>query len=345
MARQEKRGIGRTEFLKLLKDGRLNGIWLMEGEDDNLRDEALEEIRKTLLAEGMESLDCATLTAPDLDTLVAACETLPFMSPARLVIIRDQPFLSGRAEADEAFCDYMAKVPPTCLALIISHGTADRRKRLPKALDKIGHVVRFDPMGEEELQRWIIARFAASDKTCDPRAARELMAVSGTDSTLLAGEVDKLTAAAGEDEVISPQLVQRIATRTGEYNVFRLVDAIVAGRASEAITLMRDLLTDGEDPLGLLAMLLRQYRLLQNIKIFQHEKVPRSTYDQRLSLASFQVDRLVNQAAKLSGREVKQALDMCLDTEYRVKSGRLNDRAGLEAALIRIISTRTTVRT
>ena len=38
---------------------------------------------------------------------------------------------------------------------------------------------------------------------------------------------------------------------------------------------------------------MRQYRLLQNIKIFQHEKTPRASYEQRLSVPSFQVDRPV----------------------------------------------------
>ena len=338
MARNEKpRGIGRREFLRLAEEGRLSGAWLLEGDDDNLRDEAISQTCKTLLAEGMESLDSASLTAPETDELISACETMPFMSPVRIVLLRDQPGLTGRAEADEGLCGYMERVPATCLLLIVSHGTADRRKRLPKAMDRLGHVVRFDPMSESELQQWILARFDVLGKVCDPRAARELMAVSGTDSTLLAGEVDKLAAMTGGDPNIPPELVRRAATHTGEYNVFRMVDAIVGGRAAQAVALMRELLTDGQEPLGLLAMMLRQYRLLQNVKILQLEKVPRQEYDSRLSLRSFQTDQLVAQASRLSGREVRDNLEICLDTEYRVKSGRLNDRTGLEAALIRII--------
>ena len=344
MARNEKaRGITRQDFLARLEGGKLSGAWLMEGDDDNLRDEAVTAVCKKLLAEGMETLDLASLTAPETDALIAACETMPFMSPMRVVLLRDQPGLTGRAEADEALCEYMERVPPSCLMLIVSHGTADRRKRLPKAMDKLGHVVRFDPMGEAELRDWIIERFARLGKTCDPRAARELMTVSGTDSTLLAGETDKLAAMAEED-FIPVELVSRAATRTGEYNVFRMVDAIVDGRAAQAVALMRELLTGGQEPLGLLAMMLRQYRLLRNVKILQIEKVPRQSYDSRLSLQSFQTDRLVSQASRLSGREVRDALNTCLDTEYLVKSGRLNDRAGLEAALIRIITAHAAAR-
>lgn len=339
MAKNEKaRGITRREFLNLLEKGRLNGAWLLEGEDDNLRDEAVGIVCKSLLAEGMEALDCASLTAPETDAMIAACETMPFMSPMRVVLLRDQPGLTGKAEAEETFCDYMERVPPTCLLLIISHGSADRRKRLPKAMDRLNHVVRFDPMGEVELRDWIIARFGEKGLTCDKEAAIELMAISGTDSTLLAGEVDKLASMAEPDQSISEALVRRAATRTGEYNVFAMVDAIVDGHADRAFTLMQELLTDGQDPLGLLAMMLRQYRLLQNVKILQLEKVPRQAYDARLSLPSFQTNRLVSQAARLTNREVRQGLGTCLDTEYRVKSGQLNDRAGLEAALIRIIN-------
>ena len=338
MARSDKaRGIPRKDFLALLAAGKLSGAWLLEGEDDNLRDEAVGLCCKILLSEGMETLDCASLTAPETDALIAACETLPFMSPKRIVLLRDQPGLTGRAEADEALCAYMDRVPETCLLLIISHGTADRRKRLPKAMDRLNRVARFDPMQEQELQAWIIRRFADLGKVCDPKAARELMAVSGMDSTLLGGEIAKLAAMADDREDIPAELVTRAATRTGEYSVFSMVDAIVAGRSAQAVALMRDLLNDGQDPLGLLALMLRQYRLMQNVKILQLEKVPRSQYDGMLNLASFQTDRLVAQAARVSGRQVREALDCCLETEYRVKSGTLNDRAGLETALIRII--------
>ena len=337
MARQSAAAaVTRAQFLKLLQDRALAGAWMMEGRDAALRDEAIRAAREALLAPGMESLDCAVMEAPSADSFIAACETVPFMSEKRMVIVRS----IGPAESDEKLCEYLPKVPASCLALFVCGESADRRKQLGKTMAKLNRIVRFDPMGEDELRTWIIARFAERGLTCDPKAARELMAVSGMDSTLLGGEVDKLSAMAGEDATVTAELVERAATRTAEYDVFRVVDAVVDGRAHEAIAQVQRLLTNGEEPLMILALLLRQYRLLQNVLIFRHENLPRPQWEQQLKLPSFMIDRLTRQASRLSGREVRDSLALCLDTEYRVKSGQLRDRPALEAALIRIVSAR-----
>ncbi len=334
MARQSApSAVSRARFLTMLDHRALSGAWLMEGSDAALRDDAIGALKKALLAPGMESLDCAMLEQPAFDVFAAACETVPFMSEKRIVIVHPV----GQCESDEKLCEYLPRVPGSCLALFLYGESADRRKQLPKALAKLDHIVRFDPMGEDELREWIVGRFADRGLVCDPKAARELMAISGMDSTLLSGEVDKLAAVAAEEGTVTVGLVQRCATRTAEYNVFRVVDAVVDGRAEEAVSQVQRLLTDGEEPLMILSLLLRQYRLLQNIKIFQHEKLPRQAWEQQLKIQPFQVDRLTRQAARLSGREVRDALALCLETEYRVKSGQIRDRAALEAVLARII--------
>ena len=337
MAKKDQQGnaVSRGDFLNLLRQNRLTGAWLMEGEEDRLRDECLRDIRAALLAPGMEELDSAALVSPDTDTLIAACETLPFLSPMRLVVVRDQAGFSGKTEAEEALCDYVAHVPPSCLLLYPFHGAADRRKKLPKALEKLGHIVRFSRMDERELQQWIVARFAEAEKTCDPAAARELVFIAGTDSTILANEIDKIISLS-EGPTVSVSLVREAATPTAEYNVFRMLDASFEGRKADAMRMLRDARVNGEDDLHLLSLFLRQYRLLQHIKIMQTEKVPQSSFAQLLSIQGFQADKLVRQAARVSNRQVKQSLALCLDTEYRIKAGELSAKGSMETLMLKL---------
>ena len=60
----------------------------------------LDALRKKLLPEGMEEMNDSRLRDPDANTIIAAAETLPFLADKRLVIIRDHPALTGRADAD-----------------------------------------------------------------------------------------------------------------------------------------------------------------------------------------------------------------------------------------------------
>ena len=337
MARKDPKGgaMQRSAFLDLLHQNKLSGAWLLEGEDDHLRSECIREIRRTVLADGMEELDAAVLDEPGTDAVIAACETIPFLSPMRLVIVRDQPGLAGKAEADEALCDYLAHVPSTCLMLFPCQGAADRRKRMTRAFEKLSHIVSFGRMDERELQTWIIARFASAGKTCDPAAARELVFISGTDSAVLSNEIDKI-ASLTEDDFVSSDCVRQAATPTTEYNVFQMLDASFSGRKADALRMLRDARMNGEDDLRLLSLFLRQYRLLQHIKIMQYEKVPASSFAQQLSVQGFLVDKLVRQAARVSNRQVRQALTICLDTEYRIKSGELQAKGSMETTLLKL---------
>lgn len=340
MARKEQsKALQRTEFLGRLRQHTLSGAWLLEGEEDHLRDEAIREIRAAVLAEGMEELDSAALTAPDTDALIAACETMPFLSTMRLVTVRDQPGLSGKAEADEGLCAYLQRVPPTCLLLFPFHGAADRRKKLPKAFEQLGHIVRFDRMDDRELQDWAVARFAAAGKTCDPAAARELIFIASSDSTVLANEIDKVISLSG-DAFVPVSLIRGAVTPTTEYNVFRMVDMSLEGRKADALAMLHDAQLNGEDDLYLLSLLLRQYRLLQHVKIMQLEKIAPSEFAQQLSVQGFVADRLVRQASRMNNRQIKDALAVCLDTEYRVKSGELAAKGCVETVMLKLFQAR-----
>ena len=90
-----------NDFSLSLTRHTLPSVLLFEGEEEHLKQDALFALRKALLPEGMEEMNELVLDDPSADELIAAAETIPFMADKRLVIIRDYPPLTGRAEADE----------------------------------------------------------------------------------------------------------------------------------------------------------------------------------------------------------------------------------------------------
>ena len=341
MAAQDRKNAGmqRNAFLNQLRQGRVNGAWLFEGRDDYLMRGALKEVRAQLLPAGLAEMNETLLSAPSTDGLIAACETLPFLADQRLVIVTEQAGFTGRAEADERLTAYLPKVPPTCLLLFLCRGDADRRKKLTKAMMDAKRMVSFSPMEGPELQDWIIASFAEQGKRCGAAQARELQMIAGTEAQRLTGEIAKLSAMAGESAEISSELIARGATPMPEYTVFQMVDAVVAGQRQAAFEEMRTLLRNGESRLGILALLLRQYRMLQHLKIFQHERVPASEWEERLGMRGrgFAVDKYRRQAQNLSAGAVRRAVNLCLETEYRVKSGQIAEDGCLEAVMLRLL--------
>lgn len=330
----------RKEFHQLVKAGKAQGVYLFDGPEENIKAAALESLRKAILPEGMEELNESVMDNPATDAVIAACETLPFIADKRLVVIREHPALTGRGDADEKLLSYLSRVPDSCVLIFIARGKADARKKLYTTIKKHGAIVTFTPLSDAEVEQWIVRTFQSLGKACAPQVASVLAFTVGSDTALLRTEIDKLAALTGDRDTVTENDVRAVATRSVECTVFEMVDAVVAGQEGKAFGLLRDMLTTGSDRLGILAMLLRQYRLMQHIKIMQFEKIPPQTIKQKLGVAPFAAERMMRQAAGYSGGAVKQAVDICLQTEYMVKSGQMNQEGSLEAAMLQIFALR-----
>lgn len=328
----------RKEFSQLLKAGNVHGAYLFEGVEENIKAATLQSLRKAILPEGMEELNESVMDAPATDAIIAACETLPFLADKRLVIVREHPALTGRADADERLISYIPSVPDSAVLVFLCRGKADARKKLYGAIKKAGGVVSFAPLTDAELNAWIVKTFAGLGKTVSPQTASVLSFTVGSDTALLRREIEKLAALAGDRDTVTEQDVHAVATRSVECTVFEIVDAVVAGQQGKAFGLLRDMLTTGSDRLGILAMLLRQFRLMQHIKIMQFEKLSPGDIKQRLGIAPFAAERCMRQASGYTGGQVKKAVQICLNAEYQVKSGGWNQEGALESAMLEIFA-------
>ena len=153
-------------------------------------------------------------------------------------------------------------------------------------------------------------------------------------------DIEKLTALAGDRDTITENDVHAVATRSIECTVFEMVDAVVAGQRARALMLLRDMLTAGQERLGILAMLLRQYRLMQHVKIMQYEKLSRQELVKNLGIAPFAAERTMRQAQGYTGAQVRRGVGICLDTEYKVKAGQYNEDGALETAVLALLGLR-----
>lgn len=328
----------RKEFLRCLEENRLPSVLLFEGDEMYLKQTALDALRKAVLPEGMEDLNETVMEVPDTDALIAAAETLPFLSDRRLVIVRDHPDLTGRSEGDDRLVSYLSSVPETCILLFFCTKKPDGRKKLYNAVKKAGAIVTFAQMADIELTHFVTQIFRKYGLDCNDRTADQLIFTCGTDTALLLSEAEKIASLCAGSGSVSPENIRALATPSAECTVFEMVDAVVSGQEARAFQLLRNQLRTGTDRVYILAMLLRQYRLLQHIKIMQYEKRNPDFIRNALGIPSFAVGQYTRQASLYTGSQVKQAVRICYQAEYAVKSGRLNQEGLPEAVILKLFA-------
>ena len=330
----------RKDFSRALSQHSLPQVLLFEGEEEHLKQEALAELRRAVLPEGMETLNETILEDPSVDQLIADVETQPFMADKRLIIVRDFPALTGRSEADEKLIAYLPSVPETSILLFYCTGKPDGRKKLYNAVKKLSGIVTFSPLRGTELTRFVVSSFQEAGKECDDRTAEYLIFTVGSDAGLLRNEIQKLASCSTDRSSILAEDVTALATPSTECTVFQMIDAVVAGQKSRAFTLLRNQLLSGTDRMAILSMLLRQYRLLQHIKIMQYEKRGSDFIRSALGVPPFAVDQYIRQASGYTGGQVKSAVRICFDTEYALKSGRMSQDGAVEAVVLKLLNLR-----
>jgi len=328
----------RKEFDRLLSQGSIPSVLLFEGEEEHMKRAALETLRKKLLPEGMEDLNQSVLEAPETDQLIAAAETLPFLADRRLIVVRNHPALTGRAEGDDRLAAYLPSVPASTVLLFYCEQKPDGRKKLYTLIKKMNGIVTFSPLRDRELTAFVTSAFRDLGKECDERTADFLIFTCGSDTGLLLTEAAKIAAHAGDSPAIHPDSVRALATPSAECTVFQMVDAVVTGQNDRAFLLLRNQLLAGTDRLYMLSMLLRQFRLMQPIKVMQYEKQSRDFIRSALGVPPFAVEQYVRQASAWTNGQVKSAVNLCFETEYAVKSGRLNQDGALEAVMLKLLN-------
>ena len=128
--------------------------------------------------------------------------------------------------------------------------------------------------------------------------------------------------------------VRRLVPATRAANVFDLVEALGSGNLPVAGRLLQHALdVDGEQPLRLLALISRQYRLLVIAKELQARGTAPAEMARELGVPDWTVPKLLAQAGHHSYQRLEQAMERLLAADEAIKTGKLTDREAMDVLL------------
>ncbi len=324
-------------------------LYVLYGRDDFSLREELARIKGELDSDGMLSSNTDVLDGREVspEQLMTICDTLPFLSAHRLVVVEgllkrfDRPerprrgARGARGERMEALerwlglADYAQRMPnTTTLVLVDVELSADNP--LLKALSSAGQVREFRPLRPGAILQWILERAQNQGIDISPAAARLLGDLVGNNLWVLASELEKLAAYA-QGRRIEGADVRALVSEARQVNIFAMVDAIVERRAAVALRLLRQLTTAGAEGGYLLAMVVRQYRLIIQARELMTAGLPSQEIGQRLGVTSeFVLQRILDQAQRYSLSRLKAAYRRLLEADVGVKRGHYGEELALE---------------
>lgn len=335
---------------KEIRQGNFSPVYCLYGSEKFRMNEFAALIEKELIAK--EERDFAVipfdLSETPVQAVVEEAETVPFMVPRKLLIVRDAAlFTAGKDSAKvehrpEVLQEYLAAPAEfSVIVFLVNSDKLDERKKIVKALKSSATVLAFNPLGAEELLRWVEKGIKDRGCTAAPGAAEALIASAGTGLQGLSAEMDKLCLFAGTGGIVDTAAIESLVPRGTEQNVFSLVEDIANLRLDNAVGMLHELLKQREEPIKIAALIARQFRIILQVKDLSAQSYAQGQIASRVGLHPYAVKLAAEQARKFSGEQLRDILSRLADLDYQMKTGGIDKVLGLEMFMLRLGSGRT----
>ena len=324
-------------------------FYLFHGEDEFSRSETLAGLKEKMGDPGLAELNTTIFDGSKvtLGELQHACGSVPFMADRRLVIVeglltrlgskgKEGAPAAWQKEYLEKLTQYLQRLPETTRLVLVEDRPISKNNpvhRLALA-DEHGHVREFESPKRKELSRWIEGRVRKKGGQINPAAVETLAAFVGSDLRLLDQEIEKLIAYVDRARPISEDDVRLLVSYVREANVFDMVDALGQRDGQQAAKLLHQLLDDGEHPLALLGMIVRQFRIMIQVKELNGQGLSQQDIAARLKLHRFVVKKAVGQAMNFSMEQLETIYRRLLETDVAIKTGRMNEVLALDMLVV-----------
>lgn len=300
-------------------------FYIFHGDDAHTQKETLAELTAKLGDPAMLELNTSRFEGRvEFGELRQVCDSIPFLTERRLVLVHD--LLSnkpGKALLDQ-LVEYLPTMPESTRLFFLESSSLRSNHRLLKLADKSenGYVKAFNRPQGGRLQQWIRQRAADAGGEISPQAVQMLATDIGNDLTIMANEIEKLILFKHGADIIEAEDVARLCPYVAEASIFDLVDALGNRDGKQAAILLQQKLTEGADPFYLFAMIVRQFRLLIQVKELGEEGLRPPAIAKAARIHSFVAGKLYQQSNHFSLPQLERIYAHLLETDVGVKTGR-----------------------
>ncbi len=152
-------------------------------------------------------------------------------------------------------------------------------------------------------------------------------------------EIEKIAAYSKNDRILHSDL-EAVASRIPEADVFEMIDHISGRDFEKALHILAELLKNKDNaPIAILSTLAYQFRRLYGARLTIEQRKTRKEASEILNLKyDFLYDKTIAAAKKFSTAQLKQAIENCVEAEYRMKTAAGDEAELLKDIIIKLIT-------
>ncbi len=317
---------GFAELKQHIRSKELGRLYIFHGEETFLLNHYLGQMRKLLLDELTESFNFNRLTNEtfEIQAFADAVEALPMMAETTFVQVDDVDLFKLPEGDRTKIAEILSDIPEYCTVLFtyetVTWKPDKRLKKLWEAIDNNGLIVEFAKQDQRDLTAWIGKHFAAHKKRITPDLCLYLIEITGGTMTALSGEIDKICAYSGAEEIKKSD-IDAVTEPVLDAVVFQMTDLLSAGRYDQAFQKLQQLLKMQQEPIAILGAVGGHFRRISTARTLLDNGRNASELQKLCApMPDFAARKTMDAARRFRPEFCRTAANLILETDYKMKT-------------------------
>lgn len=332
---------------KDLKEGKLNSIYLLYGEELFLLESCLKKIKNNF-GERKAGINEVKIDETNVSSIISDIETPAFGYEKKLIIARNTGLFKkeGRKKSGinieliNKIANYIKeniKIINETIVLVFVEEEVEKNE-LYKAIENVGIICEFCELKPVQIGARIKAIAKAYEVQIDDITIKYFIECCGTNMQVLINEIRKLIEYAGTNGKITKNDIDLLCIKQLDSVIFDLTDNLGNKRVDKALEVLNNLIYQKEPIQKILITLYNHFKKLYITKTVQRENGDIAECLNLKPNQMFLVTKYKTQSNYFKEKELKSIIEELINLDYNYKTGLIDLNIGLESILCRYCS-------
>lgn len=313
---------------------KLSGSYIFEGAEELTKQQAIDRIT-ALLDPGFLDLNLKRMKEPDVNAVLDAAHAVPVFDALCVTVFTDFDDAALFEELKKRNALDALFQPSDAVILFVRRGAA-KETDLVRLFREKDRIVSFEPFSEDRAREMCMRLCAKRGVRLDRPEAYQLVDMVGTDAYRLQNEISKLCDYVGDGGAVTAAVLKTVVTPSVEYEVFPMLNALLAGNKKTAMRMLTEAMKDGqENPLRVAAFLEGRLKQMLIAKELMEDKRPRPEIIKTLGGSPKAAEMTLKNAQKFPLDRLKNAVAAFARINADMKQGLMNESDALILAIYR----------
>ncbi|GEM_PF-2993886 len=327
------------DYFQLKKDigyKTIKNAYVFVGPEAFLKRSVIDELVASFVPQELVQLNVSIIENDiNTKTIIDMCETLPFAADKRIVIIKDINFIKDDAEGLKALATYMNQISNMCCLIIIASEVLKQYTSIAKNACK----VEFNQLSDNMLLNWMTEFAKKENVTLKKDSANLLLQYCLSDMTAIKNELDKLIIySKDKNSVIDKDDVEQIATKSIQYNVFKMIDFFEQEKFDEAYEMYEAIKQEGGQTFALLGAIAARFRNVYYAKALIEKGVRGDALNKELKLNYYAAQSAIKATKVYSITQLNYIFELLNETDYSIKNGGAKEAEAIDNMLVHLFN-------